>query len=275
MSFDVPLSVGKSLRLSRIFDPNTKTTVIVPMDHSVEGYFPELADPKALIASLASAGANAFILRKGTAAAAMSSYAGKASLILRITCATGLRNEMAEQTYTASVEEAIRLGADAVVPNVFFGSEREAEDLHNLGILTDACDAWGMPVLVEAMPIGGKDATPFEGPYSVEDVRLAVRTAAEEGADFVKTYYPGDPENFSKITKYSTVPVIIAGGPKTSRIEDTLRMVYDAMKGGAKGIALGRKVWGSENPTATLRVLKRIVQDGLSAEAAILELRRS
>jgi DhnA family fructose-bisphosphate aldolase class Ia len=262
------------LRLSRIFDPATKTTVIVPMDHSVEGYFPELADPKTVIASLVSAGPNAFILRKGTAATAASSYAGRASLILRITCATGLRNKMVEQAYTASVEEAVRLGADAVVPNVFFGAEREIEDLHNVGVLTDACHEWGMPLLVEAMPIGGKDATPFEGPYSVEDVRLAVRTAAEEGADFVKTYYPGDPENFSKITGYSTVPVIIAGGPKTSRIEDTLRMVYDAMKGGAKGIALGRKVWGSENPAATLRVLKKIVRDALSVDAALSELRR-
>jgi fructose-bisphosphate aldolase/2-amino-3,7-dideoxy-D-threo-hept-6-ulosonate synthase len=244
------------------------------MDHPVEGYFPELADPKTLVATLASAGPNAFILRRGAAATAASGYAGRASLILRITCATGLRNKMAEQTYTASVEEAVRLGADAVVPNVFFGSEREVEDLHNFGILADACEAWGMPLLVEAMPIGVKDATPFEGPYSVEDIRLAVRTAAEEGADFVKTYYPGDPDNFSKITRYSTVPVVIAGGPKTSRIEDTLRMVYDAMKGGAKGIALGRKVWGSENPTATLRALKKIVRDGVSVDAALSELRR-
>jgi len=242
------------------------------MDHAVEAYFSELADPMTLIASLADESPNAFLLRKGTAESAVSAYAGKASLILRITTATGLRNKMAEQTYTASVEEALRLGADAVVPNVFLGSDRETEDLHNLGILKDSCEEWGMPLLVEAMPIGDKNATPFEGPYSLDDIRLAVRTAAEEGADFVKTYYPGNPEDFRKITSYSPVPVIIAGGPKSSRPEETLHMVYDAMRSGGKGIALGRKVWGSAKPTLTLRLLKKIVRGQLNADEASSEL---
>ncbi len=268
------MSAGKSLRLSRIFDPRTKTTVIVPMDHPLEGYFPELADPNSLIASLADAGANAFLLRKGTAKRAVQSYAGKASLILRVTAATSLRDKLAEQAYTGSVEEAVRLGADAVVPNIFIGSHKELEDLHSLGILSDACDEWGMPLMVEAMPIGGKESKPFEGPYGVEDVRVAVRTAAEEGADFVKTYYPGDLSSFEKITSYSTVPVVIAGGPKSRTIEDTLRIVDNAMKGGAKGIALGRKVWGSDNPQAILRVLKKMVQEHLSVEDALSELSR-
>ena len=243
------------------------------MDHPVEGYFPELANPNGLIASLADEGPNAFLLRRGTAESALSAYAGKTSLILRVTSASGLRNKMVEQSYTTSVEEAIRLGADAVAPNLFVGSDRELEDLHNLGMLKDACDEWGMPLLVEAMPIG-KDAIPFEGPYSSEDVRLAVRVAAEEGADFVKTYYPGNLENFRKVTAYSSVPVIIAGGPKTPSIQDTFKMVYDAMTGGARGIALGRKVWGSENPTLMLRSLKKIVRERLTPEAAFAQLNK-
>lgn len=269
---DVALSVGKTLRLSRVFDPASKTTLIVPMDHPVEGYFQELADPTGLIGSLANEEPNAFILRRGTAESALSAYAGKASLILRVTSATGLRNKMLEQSYTTSVEDAIRLGADAVAPNIFVGSDREVEDLHNLGMLKDACDQWEMPLLVEAMPIGGGGTIPFEGPYLPEDIRLAVRVAAEEGADLVKTYYPGNPEDFRKVTSYSPVPVIIAGGPKTSKIEDTLSMVYDAMRSGARGIALGRKVWGSENPTLTLRALKKIVRKQLTPEAALAQL---
>jgi len=268
------VSSGKLLRLSRIFEPRTKTTVIVPMDHPLEGYFPELAEPNSLIASLADAGANAFLLRKGTAKRAVQCYAGKASLILRVTSATSLRDKLAEQAYTSSVEEAVRLGADAVVPNIFIGSDKEVDDLHGLAILNDACDEGGMPLMVEAMPIGGKESKPFQGPYNVEDLIVAVRTAAEEGADFVKTYYPGDMKSFEKITSYSTVPVIIAGGPKARTVEDTLRMVDDAMKGGARGIALGRKLWGSENPPATLRVLKKIVQEHLSVEKALSELSR-
>jgi fructose-bisphosphate aldolase / 2-amino-3,7-dideoxy-D-threo-hept-6-ulosonate synthase len=269
----VTVSTGKSLRLSRIFDPESKTTVIVPMDHPLEGYFPELSDPSPLIASLADAGADAFLLRKGTANRALQSYAGKASLILRVTSATSLRNRLAEQAYTASVREAIRLGADAVIPNIFVGSERELEDLHSLGILSDACDEWGMPLMIEAMPIGGRESSPFEGPYEVDDLRVAVRTAAEEGADLVKTFYSGDSESFRKVTSYSTVPVVIAGGPKADDIEDILRMVDGAIKGGAKGIALGRKVWGSKNPPATLRALRKMVHGNLPVEKAISEFK--
>ena len=166
------------------------------------------------------------------------------------------------------------MGADAVIPNIFVGSQRELEDLHNLGILSDACDEWGMPLMVEAMPIGGPNIKPFEGPYDVDELCIAVRTAAEEGADFVKTFYTGDSLSFRKITNYSTVPIVIAGGPKANAIEDVLRMVDGAIKGGAKGIALGRKVWGSKNPPATLRVLKKIVRENLAVEAAISELSR-
>ena len=269
------MSVGKTLRLSKLFDPASKTALIVPMDHPVEGYFQELANPTGLIVSLANEGPNAFLLRRGTAESAVSAYAGKASLILRVTNATGLRNRMLEQTYTTSVEEAIRLGADAVAPNIFVGSDREVEDLHNLGMLKDACDEWGMPLLVEAMPVGGEGALPFEGPYSTEDIRLAVRVAAEEGADLVKTYYPGNPEDFRKVTGYSPVPVIIAGGPKTPKMRDTLKMVYDAMSAGGRGIALGRKVWGSENPTLMLRILKKIVRKQLTPEAALAQSTRA
>jgi len=267
------MSTGKTIRLRRIFNPKSNTALIVPLDHAVEEYVPELKSPSTLIASLADIGPDAFLIRRGLARQTLESFAGKASLILRITCATGLRGRFTEQAYTASVEEAIRMGADAVTPNIFIGSEREVEDLHNLGMLADVCDEWGMPLMVEVFPIGGKNATPFDGPYAVEDLRVAVRVAAEEGADFIKTYYTGAPESFRKVTDYSLVPIVIAGGPRAKTLEDTLRMVDGAVKGGAKGICLGRKVWGSPDPSTTLRVLKRIVRDQLPLESALAELK--
>jgi len=267
------MSTGKTIRLRRIFNPKSNTALIVPMDHAVEEYVPELESPLPLIASLADVGPDAFLLRRGMAKQALGSFAGKASLALRITCATGLRGKLTEQAYTASVEEAVRMGADAVAPNIFIGSERELEDLHNLGTLADVCDEWGMPLMVEVFPIGGKNAKPFDGPYAVEDLRVAVRVAAEEGADFIKTYYTGDPESFRKVTNYSMVPIVIAGGPRAKTLEDTLRMVDGALRGGAKGICLGRKVWGSTDPPTTLRMLKRIVQDRISVERALTELK--
>jgi fructose-bisphosphate aldolase/2-amino-3,7-dideoxy-D-threo-hept-6-ulosonate synthase len=243
------------------------------MDHAVDGFFPELAEPDSLIASLADVRPNAFLLRRGTAELFSRCFAGKAALIVRVTCATGLRGKVMEQSYTLSVEEAVRIGADAVSPIVFVGSDREPEDLHNLGILTDKCREWGMPLMGEILPVGNAEATPFQGPYTAEDLRAAVRVAGEEGCDFVKTHYTGDPASFSEVTRYSTVPVVVAGGPKADTLEETLRMVDGALRGGAKGVALGRKVWASPNPPATLKALRQIIHEGRNVENVIAELK--
>jgi fructose-bisphosphate aldolase/2-amino-3,7-dideoxy-D-threo-hept-6-ulosonate synthase len=268
------MSTGRTIRLSRLFNAKSKCTVILPMDHGVEGYFPELSNPSSLIASLADVGPNGFILRRGIVRQTCSSFAGKASLVLRVTTATCLRDKFAEQAYTAFVEEAVRLGADAVVPNVFIGSDRELEDLHNLGILADACDRWGMPLIGEVFPIGDENTKPFDGPYKVEEVREAVRIGAEEGCDVIKTCYTGDPESFRRITNHCPVPVIISGGPKGKTPDDTLRMVDGALQGGAKGICLGRRVWGSKDPVLTLKVLKEMVHERLPLKEAVKELKR-
>lgn len=267
------MAVGRAIRFSRLFDSSSKCTVILPMDHGVMGYFPELSNPSDLIASLAEVRPNGFILRRGIVRQAYPSFAGKASLVLRVTTATGLRDKLTEQAYSAFVEEAVRLGADAVVPNVFIGSERELEDLHNLGILADTCDRWGMPLIGEVFPIGDENTKPFDGPFKVEEVRDAVRVGAEEGCDLIKTCYTGDPDSFKEVTSHSTVPVIISGGPKGKTPDDTLRMVDGALRGGARGICLGRRVWGSKDPVLTLRVLKRMVHEKLHVEEAIKELK--
>jgi len=258
--------------MGRILDPVTKTTIIVPMDHAVEGYFEQLEDPRKLIQSLVDAGVKGFLMRRGLAKFASLQFAGRVGLIYRITSATALRNKVTNQSFITSVEEAVRLGADAVAATVFVGSESEKEDLRMFGLVADECDKWGVPLLGEMMPIGTKDSVPFDGPYSYEDVRIAVRVGCEEGADMIKTFYTGDPESFSKIVRYSTVPVTIAGGPKVRDVVDILKMVKDVMDSGAAGICMGRKIWAYENPPALVRALLKIMVNKASVEEAQIEL---
>lgn len=260
--------LGKKTRMRRIFEPITNTSLIIPMDHPVEGYFPELEDPRKIIEELANAGVNAFLLRRGLAKFTSLQYIGRAALILRITSATSLRNKVTEQVFVSSVEEALRLGADAVAATIFVGSEREIEDLRYFGIIADECDKWSVPLLGEMIPIGGKDSTPYDGPYTAEDVRQAVRVGCEEGADFIKTHYTGDIESFRKVIKYSTVPVVIAGGPKVENITDILKMAKDGMEAGAAGFAMGRKIWTYKDPPALTRALLKIIRDKVGVEEA-------
>ena len=174
----------------------------------------------------------------------------------------------AHQLVIASVEDAARNGADAVAPTFFFGRDTEDYAYPELGRIADECSRYDIPLLAELFPVGGPDATPYDGPYTVEDMRLAVRIASEEGADMIKTYYTGDPDSFAEVIRYSFVPVIIAGGPKTDDPIDVLRMARGAMDAGASGVAFGRKVWGSSDPAAVVRALIQVVREQAAVEDA-------
>jgi fructose-bisphosphate aldolase / 2-amino-3,7-dideoxy-D-threo-hept-6-ulosonate synthase len=263
-------SIGKTLRLGRLFDADSNTSMILPMDHGVEEpVYGELERPTELIASLAQAGVNAFLMRRGLAAFAAETFAGRAGWVQRLTGRTGLSPGLeTEQLVFASVEEALRNGADAVVPTFFLGPETEAIQLPQLGAIADECSKLGIPLLAEIFPVGGPDATPYDGPYTVDDMRVAVRVASEEGADLIKTWYTGDPESFRRVIDYSLVPVLIAGGPKAENDRDVLQMVRGAMDAGASGIAMGRKIWQSRDPAAMVGALAAIIRHGASVDEA-------
>ena len=264
-------NIGKRLRLGRLFDPDTKTSIVLPMDHGVEesGYS-ELERPAALVSQLASAGVNAFLMRRGLAAFSSELIAGRAGLVLRLTGRTGLSPGLeTEQLVLAGVREALRNGADAVVATFFIGPNTEAVQVPQLGAIADECSEFGLPLLAEVFPVGGPDAAPYDGPYSIDDMRIAVRVASEEGADFIKTWYTGDPRSFEKVVDYSLVPVLIAGGPKASNLRDVLVMVRGAMDAGASGIAMGRKIWQSPDPGGMVRALSAIIRERASADDAL------
>ena len=263
-------SMGKTLRLGRLFDADSNTSMILPMDHGVEEpVYGELERPRDLIASLAGAGVNAFLMRRGLAAFAAETIAGRAGWVQRLTGRTGLSPGLEnEQLVFAGVEEALRNGADAVVPTFFIGPETEAIQVPQLGAIADECNKLGVPLLAEIFPVGGPDATPYDGPYTVDDMRVAVRVASEEGADFIKTWYTGDPESFRRVIDYSLVPVLIAGGPKARNDRDVLEMVRGAMDAGASGIAMGRKIWQSRDPAAMVTALAAIIRHGASVDEA-------
>jgi fructose-bisphosphate aldolase / 2-amino-3,7-dideoxy-D-threo-hept-6-ulosonate synthase len=263
-------SMGKTLRLGRLFDSGSNTSMILPMDHGVEEpVYGELERPRDLIASLAGAGVNAFLMRRGLAAFAAETIAGRAGWVQRLTGRTGLSPGLeTEQLVFAGVEEALRNGADAVVPTFFIGPETEAIQVPQLGAIADECNKLGVPLLAEIFPVGGPDATPYDGPYTVDDMRVAVRVASEEGADFIKTWYTGDPESFRRVIDYSLVPVLIAGGPKARNERDVLEMVRGAMDAGASGIAMGRKIWQSRDPAAMVAALAAIIRHGASVDDA-------
>src|SRR5262249_49335425 len=161
-------SLGKTLRLARLFDPDTSTSVMLPMDHAnEEPDYVQLEHPAQLIGDLAAAGVNAFLFRRGLATYAATAFAGRAGWVQRITGRTGLSADLRNhQLVIASVEQALHNGADAVVPTFFIGPQTETYLLPQLGALADECSRLGIPLMAEVFPVGGPDAVPYLGPYT-------------------------------------------------------------------------------------------------------------
>ena len=91
------------------------------------------------------------------------------------------------------------------------------------------------------------------------------------GADVVKTAFPtnGTADDMKSIVDAVFVPVIVLGGAAMGDDAGLFKMVEDAMKAGAAGIAIGRNVWQHSNPAAVARSLHAIVHEEASALEAL------
>jgi DhnA family fructose-bisphosphate aldolase class Ia len=267
--------MGKQLRMGRIFSPKTGKAVVMPMDQPLYGYHKVLVDPAPLVRGLIDAGATAFLVSRGTAKAIAPELAGRAGFIYRTHIGTAFSKKDTDYAVCSTVEAALRLGADAVAPCVFLGSDTEKEDLAAWGMMADECDKWGMPIFPEVHPPAVlPGAVVYNGPYAADAMRLCIRISAEVGADFIKTWYCGDPETYRQILGYSLVPVLIAGGPPTDDARKVLEIVRGAMDAGAGGISMGRKVWEWKDPFAMCRAVAKIIQKNASVDEALKELEK-
>ncbi|HIP58175.1 MAG TPA: fructose-bisphosphate aldolase [Archaeoglobus profundus] len=257
--------IGKRIRLERIINRDNGNTVIVPMDHGVSlGPIKGLTDMAKIINAVAEGGANAVVLHKGIVSFGHRGYGKDIGLIVHLSGSTALAPDPNEKVLVCTVEEAIKLGADAVSVHVNIGSKTEAEQLKKLGMISKVCMEWGMPLLAMMYPRGENI-----NQYDEKAVALAARVGAELGADIVKTNFTGSVESFKKVVEGCPVPVIVAGGPKMENEADLLKMVEMAMDAGARGVAIGRNIFQAENPTKMTRAIAMIVHENASAEEAL------
>jgi fructose-bisphosphate aldolase/2-amino-3,7-dideoxy-D-threo-hept-6-ulosonate synthase len=256
--------IGKSIRIRRILTQNG--TVIVPIDHAIEGYYKELEEPGRLAREFVAAHVDAILVRRGTLFRVYDSVAGKMGIIYRMTGATGTSPDPSYQVLLSSVREAVRLGADAIVDTVTIGHPKEHEMFHWFGMLSDETHQQELPL------VGETEVWSKISENRAELTRQGVRSLGEEGADLVKCYFPDDLDYYAKIVKYSLVPVVAAGGPKMDSGRDVLEFVKRVMDAGAVGTCMGRNVWQSSDPGKMIKAISRIVKEHASVETALTAL---
>lgn len=248
--------LGKRIRLERIVDRNSGRTVIVPMDHGVTvGPIPGLVDMRAAVDAVTEGGANAVLGHLGLPLHGHRQSGKDVGLILHLSGSTVWSPDPNAKMLVNTVENALKMGADAVSIHVNIGAESEAEMLRDLGGVAVACMEWGMPLLAMMYTRGAK----LKSESDPEAVSHAARIAAELGADLVKVTYTGSASSFRKVTAGCPIPVLIAGGEKASSDRVVFENVRGALDAGASGVCIGRNVFQHRDPLTMMRAIYAMV----------------
>ena len=254
-------TTGIDARLDRI--GTNDSYVIIPMDHGITmGAVQGLKDIESTIDGVTSGGADAVLTQKGIAPRVHEHKNGK-GYIVHLNGSTTIGPDEQDKRLTGTVEEAVRVGADAVSFHINVGSDHEPDQIAQLSEVTANAQRLGIPVLAMAYARGpGVDS---EDP---EALGHAVRLAEELGADIVKTGYSGDAESFQHVVESTRLPVVIAGGSKGTDRE-TVGMVRGVMDAGGSGVSMGRSIFQHENPEAIAKAVAGVVHHDLSTDDAL------
>ena len=256
---------GRDIRLARIL--NEGKMLCIPMDHGISnGPIKGLEDIHSVIYECSSAGLTCVLVNKGIIKSMP--RPPNIGLIAHFSASTSIGPAPNRKILIGTVEEAIRLGADAVSLHINIGSKEEPEMLQKLGIISDKCDEWSVPLVAMMYPRGEN----IKNPHDPEIVAHAARVGAEAGADVVKTVYTGDPASFRRVVRGCPVPIVIAGGPKANTDRETLEMCEGAMMAGAQGVTFGRNIFQHKNPPTIVRALYKIIIEKRNVREAMKEL---
>jgi class I fructose-bisphosphate aldolase len=267
---DLALPAGKRARLYRMlyeYGPANGTLLFLPIDQGIEhgpvDFFdnPDSIDMDYIFRLAIEGKYSGVACHIGLAEKYFQPYAGKIPLLLKINGKTNVPSDDEPfSPMTSSVEDAVRLGADAVGYTLYVGSPRQDDDIAQLDMVRSSCERHGMPLVVWSYP-RGKAIKEKGGQDTLYAVDYAARLACELGADVVKLNVPKVGENLEKQPKpYNTLNlseeeaiakvvrsagrtlVLISGGSKMGD-EDLLHKARLAMDAGVTGLIFGRNLW--------------------------------
>lgn len=256
-------SFARDIRLSRLFRHNDHKLMIVPMDHSVaDGPIANATGLNKLVGRMSVNDVDAVVLHKGRLRHVDHAWFAGMSLIVHLSASTAHASDPDGKYLVADVEEALRLGADAVSVHVNLGSDDERTQIADMAKVADACDRWNLPLLAMIYPRGPRVSDPRDPAM----VKHATSLAADMGVDIVKTVHVGDVDRMHDIVDSCPIPIIVAGGPKTAETGVLLGYVDEVMSAGVSGVAMGRNIFQAEDPGGTAKLVAERVHAPFSSD---------
>lgn len=259
-------SVGKTIRMNHIFREDGRAAMVAINQGITMGPRNGIEDVDKIISTLLPEHPDSFTMHKGTAVHAADMFAGKSGLVLKATNRTKFFGP--DEIQVATIEDAVRLGADAVSFGLTVADAHEQRTLEMVSRLVSISNEMGIPTVAHAYPSGNLIDDSVR--YTVEQVGYATRIAREIGIDIIKTYWTGDRDSFAKIVEFgSPSKVVISGGPKCATLRACFDMTWQGIQAGCHGITYGRNIWQHAYPAAVLRGLVAIIHNGATVDEAM------
>jgi len=246
-------------------------TLILAYDHGLEhgpiDFNLNSADPDFIFDIAVKSKVSGVVVLSGLAEQYGRKYGFFLPLIVKLNGKSSIGEGEPYSAQFCSVERAVKLGASAVGYTIYLGSEEEAKIFKEFGQIVEEAHSRQLPVIAWVYPRGKA----VKDDLSTEILAYAGRTALELGADIVKLKYNGDFEGFKWVVKNAGLcDVVVAGGEKEEDPLSFLRSVKEVLDAGAKGVAVGRNVWQSENPLGMLDALTKLIFHDVPPEKAVM-----
>ena len=264
------LGPGKKARLHRILHEHglrNGTAIFLPYDQGLEhgprDFFanPAASDPRYILKLALEGGFNGIAIQIGLAEKFYWDYAGEIPLVLKLNGKTDIpSSDDPLSPVNATVEDAVRLGADAVGYTLYVGSPAQERDFEQYRQVREDAQRLGMPLIVWSYPRGeaidakgGKDSF-----YAVD---YAARTASELGADVVKVNFPhpekqptgayarefSSQQAIDAVVRSANRTLLLVSGGERAGDEAMLEKARQSMEAGATGLIFGRNIWQREH----------------------------
>ena len=259
--------LGKKVRMSRLVNAKSNKMMAITVDHAISrGIAPMtgLHQIQNTIDRIILGRPDAMTMTKGIAEHCMWDHAGQVAMLMKVSNYSPVAPT--KDTVFGSVDEAIRMGADAVSMGAMTLGDFQGEQFEIIGKYSEECMAKGMPLIGHVYPKG--ESVPADKRTTWENIAYCVRSACELGMDIVKTTYTGDPDSMAKVVSCvpSSFRVVIQGGDACKTLDDYLQMTRDAMDCGVGGVTMGRFVWDYKDVTALVIALRYLIHEGYSVK---------
>jgi DhnA family fructose-bisphosphate aldolase class Ia len=265
---------GKKIRMQRLFNGSLEkeNIIISAVDHGMfQGVQPGLENEGEVLKSMTNA--DALLLGPGMIEHYPEVFYKKdgPTLITRLSFTSAYcfpwkyEDGSTEEMFTPSYLQS--LGADIIVTSLQLKTSSQAIDAVNAGIwgkIVMEKERLGLPLIGEFHPTIYENVDKDEWHNLI---KTGCRILAELGADMIKTFYTD--ERFYEVTSSVPIPIFILGSKKLPNEIDALKLVENAIKGGARGIAFGRNIFQAKSPHKVIEALKAVVKKGFTANEAV------